>query len=52
MMLSFFTGDGCDHEALRVVNLFPTWTSRKQQGYPIIVKVTLPIEFILQDERK
>lgn len=40
-------GDGCDHEALRIVNSFPTWIPGKQRGNPVVVRFTLPIEFKL-----
>lgn len=34
-----------DAEALRVVNLMPTWIPAKQNGEPVKVRFTLPISF-------
>lgn len=38
-------GGGCDKEALRVVNGMPKWKPGKQNGHPVKVYYTLPIEF-------
>lgn len=40
-------GGGCDEEALRVVKNMPAWISGKQNGYPVRVKLTLPVKFTL-----
>ncbi|PCH67427.1 MAG: energy transducer TonB [Bacteroidetes bacterium] len=41
-------GGGCDEEALRVVNMMPSWNAGKQRGKPVNVWFTLPIKFTLQ----
>lgn len=38
-------GDGCDEEALRVINAMPQWTPGSQNGEPVNVSMTLPISF-------
>lgn len=38
-------GGGCDEEAMRVVSLMPPWTPGKQDGVPVSVWYTLPIQF-------
>jgi TonB family protein len=38
-------GGGCDEEAMRVVSLMPRWTPGKQDGKPVSVWYTLPIQF-------
>ena len=40
-------GVGCDEEALRVMKLVPNFTSGKQRGTPVRVKMTIPIVFKL-----
>lgn len=42
-------GGGLDEEALRVVRSFPRWKPGKQNGKPVKVYFTLPINFTLQD---
>jgi TonB family protein len=42
-------GYGCDAEAIRVIKLFPTWKPAKQDGVPVNVRYTLPINFQLED---
>ncbi len=42
-------GGGCDEEALRVVNKMPLWKPGMQQGKPVKVYFTLPIQFKLTD---
>lgn len=37
----------CNKEALRVINLLPTWTPGKQDGKNIRVYYTIPIQFKL-----
>ena len=41
-------GNGCDEEALRVVNAMPKWTPGKQRGKAVRVWYNLPIIFKLQ----
>jgi len=41
-------GAGCDEEAIRVVKKMPTWKPGKQNGMPVPVWFTLPINFILK----
>ena len=41
-----------DQEAIRVVNLLPTWTPGKQKGENVSVSYTLPINFVLKKETK
>ena len=38
----------CDKEALRVINLLPTWTPGKQNGVNVSVWITFPINFKLE----
>lgn len=40
-------GEGCDEEALRLVNSMPVWTPGKQYGRPVKVQFNLPIRFPL-----
>jgi periplasmic protein TonB len=37
----------CDKEAVRVISKMSGWTGGKQAGYPVRVKMTLPIKFVL-----
>lgn len=41
---------GCDDEALRVINGMPLWKPGKQNGKPVSVYYTLPIQFTLADK--
>ena len=41
-------GNGCDEEALRVVNAMPKWTPGKQRGKPVNVQYVIPVNFKLQ----
>lgn len=41
-------GDGCDEEAVRVVQSLPKFNPGKQNGNPVRVQYTLPIVFSLQ----
>ena len=43
-------GGGCDEEALRVVNLFPTWEPGENKDNKVSVYYTLPIVFSLKEE--
>ncbi|GAB3637741.1 hypothetical protein GCM10027422_33310 [Hymenobacter arcticus] len=38
-------GYGLDEEALRLVWLMPPWQPGRQQGHPVRVSCTIPIEF-------
>jgi protein TonB len=42
-------GSGLDDEALRVLKLAPAWKPGKQNGQPVRVKYSIPINFILPD---
>ncbi len=42
-------GFGCDEEAERVVKMMPKWKPGKQNGKPVRVRFTLPIQFALQE---
>lgn len=41
-------GEGCDEEALRVVNKMPNWIPGENKGEKVRVKFTLPISFVLK----
>jgi len=41
-------GDGCDEEALRVVNSMPKWVPGKQRGENVRVQFNMPIRFSLE----
>jgi TonB family protein len=41
-------GNGCNEEALRVVQNMPNWLPGKQSGQPVAVRYSLPIRFALQ----
>jgi protein TonB len=38
-------GYGCDEEAIRVVQLMPSWKPGTQDGKPVAVQFSLPINF-------
>jgi len=40
-------GGGCDEEAVRVISQMPRWRSGQQNGQPVAVEYTLPIQFEL-----
>ncbi|MCE7068094.1 M56 family metallopeptidase [Dyadobacter sp. CY326] len=42
-------GFDCDEEAARVLALFPKWKPGRQNGKPVNVKFTLPINFLMED---
>jgi protein TonB len=44
-------GDGCDNEAIRVVNKMPKWKPAKFNGKPVSVYFDLPIQFALEDDK-
>jgi protein TonB len=41
-------GNGCNEEALRVVQRMPNWLPGKQSGQPVAVRYSLPIRFVPQ----
>lgn len=41
---------GCDDEAIRVIKGMPLWKPGKQNGKPVSVYYTLPIQFTLSDK--
>ncbi|HNB82209.1 MAG TPA: energy transducer TonB, partial [Chitinophagaceae bacterium] len=41
-------GYGCDDEALRVLAKMPAWKAAKQNGHPVKVSLTLPVQFVLE----
>jgi len=41
-------GGGCDEEALRVINMMPKWTPGEQVGKKVLVKINVPIRFVLR----
>jgi periplasmic protein TonB len=41
-------GAGCDEEAIRVIKGMPGWKPGKQNGMPVNVKISVPINFRLQ----
>jgi len=42
-------GYGCDEEAARVIKSFPAWTPGEQNGHKVNVKLTVPINFMLEE---
>jgi periplasmic protein TonB len=42
-------GGGCDEEALRVIKSMPNWTPGQNNGKPVNVVFTLPINFTLEN---
>ncbi|MCH8331587.1 MAG: energy transducer TonB, partial [Bacteroidetes bacterium] len=43
-------GDGCDKEAVRVVNKMPKWDPGMVEGKPVAVQYNLPVKFTLSTE--
>lgn len=41
-------GGGCDDEALRVITSMPSWKAGRQNGTPVRVKVSIPVQFRLR----
>jgi protein TonB len=41
-------GGGCDEEALRVISHMPDWKPGRQNGRPVRVQHSIPIEFVLR----
>ena len=44
-------GGGCGKEALRMVTAMPKWKPGKQNGVPVNVYFTLPVKFLLEEEK-
>jgi TonB family protein len=44
-------GYGCDEETVRVISQLPPWKPGKQNGEPVNVMFTMPINFQLNDDR-
>ncbi len=43
-------GAGCDKEAIRVLKLVPNFKPGKQRGKPVLVRMVVPIYFMLADQ--
>jgi TonB family protein len=41
-------GDGCDEEAIRVIENMPRWVPGKQRGQAVRVQFNMPIRFVLE----
>jgi len=41
-------GGGCDEEALRVIKSMPKWSAGEQNGKKVLVKINVPIRFVLR----
>ncbi|MCS7028270.1 MAG: energy transducer TonB [Bacteroidia bacterium] len=41
-------GGGCDEEALRVIKMMPKWSPGEQNGKKVLVKINVPIRFVLR----
>jgi protein TonB len=41
-------GAGCDEEAVKVVRSMPNWKPGRQNGHPVLVRISVPIVFKLQ----
>lgn len=44
-------GSGCDEEALRVIKSMPKWKPGKQNGQPVRVYFTLPVHFVIENDK-
>ncbi|GGD73110.1 hypothetical protein GCM10011514_41510 [Emticicia aquatilis] len=42
-------GFGCDEETVRVIGSMPKWNPGKQNGKPVSVYFTMPVNFVLED---
>ena len=40
-------GAGCDEEAMRVLKSMPRWNPGKQNGKPVLTRITIPVVFKL-----
>ena len=39
--------EDCDKEAVRVISMMPSWIAGSQQGFPVSVRMVLPVRFVL-----
>jgi protein TonB len=46
VLVSQGIGYGCDEEAVRVVQIMPSWKPGTQDGKPVAVQFSLPITFL------
>jgi len=44
-------GFGCDEETVRVLGSMPKWTPGKQNGKPVSVYFTMPVNFVLEEDK-
>jgi len=44
-------GFGCDEETVRVLGSMPKWTPGKQSGKPVSVYFTMPVNFVLEEDK-
>lgn len=44
-------GFGCDEETVRVLGSMPKWNAGKQNGKPVSVYFTMPVNFVLEGEK-
>ncbi len=44
-------GYGCDEETVRVISQLPPWKPGKQNGEPVNVMFTMPVNFEMRDEK-
>jgi len=45
-------GFGCDEETVRVLGSMPKWNPGKQNGKPVSVYFTIPVNFVLEEDKK
>ena len=41
-------GYGCDEEVVRIIGILPKWNAGKQNGIPVNVYFTMPVNFVLE----
>lgn len=44
-------GNGCDEETMRVISILPKWNPGKQNGKPVNVYFTMPVNFVLEEDK-
>lgn len=44
-------GFGCDEETVRVLGSMPKWNPGKQNGKPVSVYFTMPVNFVLEEDK-
>ncbi|MFY7912152.1 MAG: TonB family protein [Emticicia sp.] len=44
-------GFGCDEETVRVLGSMPKWNPGKQNGKPVSVYFTMPVSFVLEEDK-